>query len=257
MLKAALPLCLLSVVCGAAPSTAPRRLLALEINDRILGGEVANISEYPWMVSVEYLEAHRCGGTIVSSSWVMTAAACIWGTTANNFALRVGTSIRESGGTAYSATQLFWHDDYDAATSDYDIGFFQTTDSILFDDNVQPVALATEELEAGTSVTVSGWGSLQPGVDYPEELHAVNTTIIDRSLCNDTYEGLITDNMICAGEPQGGKDFCNGDHGGPLVVDSTQYGVISWGYGCFYPPYPGVYTDIVALRSWINEAIGV
>ncbi|XP_049861901.1 trypsin-1-like [Schistocerca gregaria] len=241
MLKAALPLCLLSVVCGAAPSTVSLRLLTLEINDRILGGEVANISDYPWMVSVEYLEAHRCGGTIVSSSWVMTAAACIWGTTANNFALRVGTSIRESGGTAYSASQLFWHDDYVAATSDYDIGFFQTTNPILFDDNVQC-------FEAEGEAFLS---------NYPEQLHAVNTIIIDRSVCNDTYEGLVTDNMICAGEPEGGKDFCNGDHGGPLVVDSTQYGVISWGYGCFYPPYPGVYTDIVALRSWINEAIGV
>ncbi|XP_049810279.1 trypsin-1-like isoform X1 [Schistocerca nitens] len=249
MLKAALALCLLFAVCCAAPSTASRRLLTLEIDDRILGGEVANISKYPWMVSVEYLEAHRCGGTIVSSNWVMTVASCIWGTAPNNFALRVGTSTRGSGGTAYLATQLFWHDDYVPVTSDKDIGFFQTTDSISFDDNVQAIPLATEELEAGTSVTVSGWGSLQPGADYPEQLHAVNTTIIDRSSCNDTYEGLITENMICAGEPEGGKDSCNGDKGGPLVANSTQYGIISWGYGCFYPPYPGVYTNIVSLRS--------
>ncbi|XP_049779316.1 trypsin-1-like [Schistocerca cancellata] len=137
MLKAALALCLLLAVCCAAPSTASRRLLTLEVDDRILGGEVANISDYPWMVSVEYLEAHRCGGTIVSSKWVMTVASCIWGTTPNNFALRVGTSTRGSGGSAYLATQLFWHDDYVPATSDKDIGFFQTTDSISFDDNVQ------------------------------------------------------------------------------------------------------------------------
>ncbi|XP_047112177.1 trypsin-2-like [Schistocerca piceifrons] len=245
----ALTLWLLAAACSVAPT--------LGGDDRVLGGEPADISQFPWQVSVEYVEAHRCGASIVSANWVMTAAWCIWGTEPIYYVLRVGTSIRESGGATYTVSDLFWHEDFDYVLTDRDIGFFEISGSISFDDNVQAVALATEELEAGTTVTVSGWGSLQPGVDYPEQLHAVNTTIIDRSSCNDTYEGIVTENMICAGEPEGGKDACNGDKGGPLVANSTQYGIVSWGYGCFYPPYPGVYTNIVSLRSWINETIGV
>ncbi|XP_049957847.1 vitellin-degrading protease-like [Schistocerca serialis cubense] len=199
----ALTLWLLAAACSVAPT--------LGGDDRVLGGEPADISQFPWQVSVEYVEAHRCGASIVSANWVMTAAWCIWGTEPIYYVLRVGTSIRESGGATYTVSDLFWHEDFDYVLTDRDIGFFEISGSISFGDNVQAVALATEELEAGTTVTVSGWGSLQPGVDYPEQLHAVNTTIIDRSSCNDTYEGIVTENMICAA---GDDDDDDDDSGG-------------------------------------------
>lgn len=63
--------------------------------------------------------------------------------------------------------------------------------------------------------------------------------------------------MLCAGYASGGKDACQNDSGGPLVEDSTIVGIVSWGNGCAQADYPGVYTDIGALRGWITEATGV
>ena len=38
--------------------------------------------------------------------------------------------------------------------------------------------------------------------------------------------------MICAGVAGGGKDACEGDSVGPLVVGGQLVGIVSWGVGC-------------------------
>lgn len=77
---------------------------------------------------------------------------------------------------------------------------------------------------------------------------------------NSTYgPARITENMICAGIPEGGKDSCQGDSGGPLHVkmsDTSSFhlvGVVSWGEGCARPKTPGVYTRVSRYLSWIES----
>lgn len=87
----------------------------------------------------------------------------------------------------------------------------------------------------------------------------VSVPIVNRSECADAYRYMntITDRMICAGYTSGGKDACQGDSGGPLTADGLLYGLVSWGYGCAKPKYPGVYTNVANLRSWIKTHSGV
>merc|ERR1719334_917554 len=77
--------------------------------------------------------------------------------------------------------------------------------------------------------------------------------------------GMITSNMICA--KRSGKDSCQGDSGGPLVSSNggdgvtagqnyEQVGVVSWGYGCAHPSYPGVYARTTTQLDWIKSKTG-
>jgi len=67
----------------------------------------------------------------------------------------------------------------------------------------------------------------------------------------------VTDRMICAGFVNGGYDACNGDSGGPLVVDGYVVGIVSWGFGCAFANYPGVYASVPNLLPWIKEQTGL
>ena len=119
-----------------------------------------------------------------------------------------------------------------------------------------------------------GWGNtVFMGSDYPSELHCVNVHYVPSVTCNSNehYQGAIQKGMFCAGELMiGGKDACQGDSGGPATRNGKVVGVVSWGYGCAFPNYPGklyhfnfvcsiynhlpkgVYTDAAIFRDWID-----
>ena len=63
--------------------------------------------------------------------------------------------------------------------------------------------------------------------------------------------------MICAAVPGGGKDFCSGDSGGPLVAGGLLFGIASWGISCALPYFPGVYSNVANLKSFITQVTGV
>jgi secreted trypsin-like serine protease len=93
-------------------------------------------------------------------------------------------------------------------------------------------------------------------------LREVQVPIVSNETCNDSYGGIITPNMLCAGYPEGGADACFGDSGGPLMVPSDDNNwlltaVVSFGVGCAQPESYGVYTRVRPYLEWIESQTGV
>jgi len=61
--------------------------------------------------------------------------------------------------------------------------------------------------------------------------------------------------MMCAGYFVSTRDSCDGDSGGPLIVDNTLVGIVSWGGDCAEDGFPGVYTKVQNYISWIKTYV--
>lgn len=89
--------------------------------------------------------------------------------------------------------------------------------------------------------------------------------IVDHDSCNKTYQAIhvITERMVCAGNDTDIKKTCRDDFGSPLTcIDQSTgvlklTGIVSWANGCGSPGYPGVYADVVGVRSWISSETGI
>ncbi|XP_066999473.1 trypsin-7 isoform X2 [Anabrus simplex] len=227
---------------------------------RIVGGELADIKDIPYQVSLQFNGQHGCGASIISNEWAITAAHCVKGVAVDNMQVRAGSSFHASGGSLHQVSEMHYHSNYGKPyRMDYDIAVIKVSPAFTFSDTVKAVSLQDNSVSAGTEAVVSGWGYTQEneGVNSPQ-LRKVSVPVIDRTYCDsEYYPDDISPRMICAGYEAGGKDACQNDSGGPLVANGNLVGVVSWGLGCAEADRPGVYTDVSVLRDWIKSTTGV
>lgn len=46
-------------------------------SSRIFGGDFARDNQFPHQIAIIYKKQLRCGGSVISSTWVLTAAHCV------------------------------------------------------------------------------------------------------------------------------------------------------------------------------------
>ncbi|KAH1002146.1 hypothetical protein HUJ04_008261 [Dendroctonus ponderosae] len=72
-----------------------------------------------------------------------------------------------------------------------------------------------------------GWGATSEHGQVAMKLREVTVPIMSNRDCKKTgYNNRITDNMLCAGFPDGKKDSCQGDSGGPLHIINGSFHAI-------------------------------
>lgn len=246
----------------------------------IAGGKDAVIGAWPWMAGIYTrnfgIENFLCGATIMDQYHLVTAAHCfgVSGRSSgrlapSRYAIRVG-SIKVRDGVLHLIDKITIHPDYTPREYYNDIAVIRLKEPIQFDPNAQPICLpVTTELRRkklkGKDVIVVGWGDLEFGGKRAAILQEVTVQVIDPPTCDRAYLNQrgtsiphgITNQFLCAGVPEGGKDACQRDSGGPLMLLEGDVwflvGVVSFGFQCAQAGYPGVYTRVTSYLDWLQQ----
>ncbi|XP_065258970.1 serine protease 27-like [Emys orbicularis] len=250
------------------------------VSGRILNGQAAKDGAWPWQVSVQQNGSYICGGSLISESWVVSAAQCFT-PSVDSSAYRVQLGEKrifdQTRNQTYSLVKrVVLHPSYDSNTYQADIALLELEKPTVFTATISPVCLldASVRAPAGKPCWVTGWGNLFPqtGISRPSTLHEVEVLAVDSMSCNSRFrEALkkpesyspIKDDMMCAGYTEGHKGFAWGDFGGPLVCekDGTWYlaGIVSWFLttttNAVASGYPGVYNRPNAHNDWIQKNV--
>ncbi|UJR15740.1 hypothetical protein I4U23_002675 [Adineta vaga] len=248
--------------CGCSSNSA--------VVSRIVGGEAAETNTWSWVVSISINSNSLCGGTIISSLWIITAAHCVYGVSTARIVVYAGSNQRFSGQSRV-ASSITVHPNYNSDTQMNDIALIRLSSPLtLTNSTIKPICIpsvdsatlaAGEWPPVGLYVVAVGWGTLWESGSLPLYLQQVTVQTIDyrASICSSVVRNSQT--QLCAGVYGGGKDTCQGDSGGALMMftASNQWilvGLTSYGNGCARADAMGVYTRVAAYQDWIREITG-
>ncbi|XP_054283193.1 trypsin-1-like [Macrosteles quadrilineatus] len=242
---------------------------------RIVGGVNASQGEFPWLVSLKKGRNHLCGGTLIASEWVLTAAHCLCSGSevmdAKNLRVAAGVhDLRQGRDLDVPVAQVKLHPQYRCDHYLHDIAMLRLGAVVSWGPNVLPACFplpTPEQTFADVEAEVAGWGWTDENFSKgyrSDVLRKVRLMIVNNSKCQNWYSSQgkrikIQATQMCAGVENGGKDACQADSGGPLMVgegsDLMVVGVVSAGIGCARPKLPGLYTRVTHYLDWIGQTI--
>ncbi|XP_026837837.1 serine protease Hayan isoform X2 [Drosophila erecta] len=247
----------------------------------ILDGERVDKGVYPHMAAIAYnsfgTATFRCGGSLIASRFVLTAAHCVNSDDSTPSFVRLGALNIESPEPGYQDINVIdvqIHPNYSGSSKYYDIAILQLAEDVKESDAIRPACLYTDRTDppANSKYFVAGWGVmnvtnravskilLRAALDLvPAD--KCNVFFAEQPSANRTLRNGVIASQLCAADRNQRKDACQGDSGGPLIleiddVDGTYsiVGVISSGFGCATKT-PGLYTRVSAFLDFIEGIV--
>lgn len=243
---------------------------------RVVGGEDATPAEWCWQVAlINSLNQYLCGGALIGTQWVLTAAHCVTNIVRAGDAIyvRVGDhdltqKFGSPGAQTLRVATTYIHHNHNSQTLDNDIAILKLHGEADLKEGVCLVCLPARgtSQSAGKRCTVTGYGYMGETGPIPLRVREAEVPIVNDNSCvrkiNAVTEKIfiLPASSFCAGGEEA-HDACQGDGGGPLVCEDSGYyeltGLVSWGFGCGRRDVPGVYVKISSFIGWINQIISV
>ncbi|KAF1736140.1 Chymotrypsin-like protease CTRL-1 [Beauveria bassiana] len=253
----------------------PVALASVSMNKRIISPDESTDS-YKFTVSIQDSNhTHLCGGMLLDSTTVLTAAHCFSATTDEGYVVAGKMDLTKEGGVVVKIStiqqpvleQPNWRP---AAKGDKinDIGIIKLATAIETSNEIEYATLpkSADDLPPNSQVVAVGWGNaaiLEKGEKVkPTEKRAeaaIPLQTIDK--CKETTQWDLgdTSTLLCAGKP--GKNVCKGDSGGPLidVKSGTLVGLVSHNFDdnrgrkCISP---SIFTKVGSYLDFINNNLG-
>lgn len=208
----------------------------------IVGGHDVPIQDHPYAVALLNPDGSlHCGGSVVAPRKVLTAAHCVdEGLTPADIQVVSGRTVLSSQeGTVTKGAAIWMHPEFTVPTKGFDVAVVTLEAPI----EARPIALAKADdpgYAPGTPGDVLGWGRVSEWGEKSDHLKMTTIPVMTDQECKAGNPEYNPESMVCAGLPEGGKDHCKGDSGGPFVVNGKVIGVVSYGLGCAQAGHPGV-----------------
>ncbi|KAM8734601.1 mannan-binding lectin serine protease 2-like [Acanthopagrus schlegelii] len=258
-------------VCGK-----PRKRISTY--QRTVGGSEGPDNTIPWHTLL-YINGQIGGGMVIADRWILTAAHILThdGNLVSKDDVRISMGLIDVqtllGSHAYAAS-IHIHPKYNNPNGlDYnnDIALIKLQDPITFNSSIMPICLPAEGATYVTDMIglVSGF-TIRDTDNYrilTNTIKYVHLLVVEQETCTASVNELkktkdlpsLTNNMFCAGVPDGGKDSCHGDRGSPLSVSAGgrfwAAGIVSWGVDCRHRGTYGIYTRVANYLDWINKTM--
>nr|XP_022905873.1 chymotrypsin-1-like [Onthophagus taurus] len=239
---------------------------------RIIDGRLSPPGLHTFVASISVHEYHRCGGTIVSKSYILTAAHCCYDKDENvlkesKITVSLGSVYWEEG-KIRNVTKIIIHPLFDRKLKKNDISLLRIDKIRLKKKEISTIKLYPSRIDRNIDeenllkATVIGWGLFNDGSslgDTPSNrLRYVDVYIVPEYYCKMIYYKFHNTNLCVSSEDMRGS--CSGDSGGPLVIKRRnkfyQIGLVSYGGDC-NNTQPEVYTKLFDYIDWIKDIISI
>ncbi|CAF0754652.1 unnamed protein product [Adineta steineri] len=253
-------------------------------SDRIINGETVVKNSWPYIVYIQIGERSWCGGSLIDSWNVLTAAHCTYGRHTHEFTLWFGVHklderINEMNMGIVekrSIQQIINHPNYTIypiKTYENDLAILRLSQSVEETAYIRYLCILPPNnriinIHLDDQVEIVGWGYINKllsngtFIRQTNELQQAMITVLPDYNC---MEYKIDDQilfqskyMICAGSKDYKTDSCQGDSGGPLMIKyNNQWyaiGLVSFGSTeCAKQGAAGVYTRLSMYSEWIYQ----